>query len=143
MNKRIIALCISTIMLFSLVAFIAIADDTHVVNPTNLFEVEGAKVTLSEDSVDFQLTGNEARIKVKKPLSASGFSMQWNGVDDEEQKLEAVVMSLTDSEDDACNVTLTFGKLNENNTSIKFNKENQSYLTAGSTYKKNHTDINV
>ena len=143
MNKRIIALCISTIMLFSLVAFIAIADDTHVVNPTNLFEVEGVKVTLSEDSVDFQLTGNEARIKVKKPLSASGFSMQWNGVDDKEQKLEAVVMSLTDSEDDACNVTLTFGKLNENNTSIKFNKENQSYLTAGSTYKKNHTDINV
>ncbi len=143
MNKRIIALCTSLIILFSLVAFIAIADDTHVVNPTNLFEVEGAKVTLREDSVDFQLTGNEARIKVKKPLSASGFSMQWNGVNDKEQKLETVVMFLTDSEDDACNVTLTFGKLNENNTSIKFNKENQSYLTAGSTYKKNHTDINV
>lgn len=140
-KKRLLAICLAASLVLPALSINALAENEKEVDVVSYFEIEGAAAELKDDSLDFTLTGETATIQFKNPLAASGFSMKWNGVEDEEKKLEALEIVLTDSENEECSVKVTFGKLNEESTSVKLNEESRSYLSSGSTYRKNESDI--
>lgn len=142
-KKRMISACIVLSMILSGLTLTSLAKEEKVVEPISFFEIEGATAELTDQSLDFKLTGETATIRFKNPLAASGFSLNWNGVNDSEKKLEKLEMLLADSQDSSCSVKLTFGKLSDEYISVKYNEEARSYLTAGATYAENETDVSV
>lgn len=146
MKKKMLSLCVALTLLASLASahvFSVYAEKEKKVDQISNFEISGADASLQADSVDFTLTKESATIQFVRPLAASGFSFKWNGIEDADKKLDSLSVILADSEDSDCSVKITFGKLNDENTSIKYNNETRSYLTAGSTYKKNVSDIGL
>ena len=142
-KKRMISACVALTLILSCITGTSLAKEEKVVDPISFFEIEGATAELADQSLDFTLTGETATIRFKNPLAASGFSLSWNGVNDSEKKLEKLELLLEDSQDSSSSVKLTFGKLSDEYTSVSYNDETHSYLTAGATYAENEADISV
>lgn len=143
MKKKIVSLGVCLALAVSTFALTTLAEKGKSVNILEYFEIEGATATVQEDSIDFALTGEQAVIRYTKPIAGPGFSFYWNSVPDEQQKLETLGLTLTDSENTDCSVKLTFAKLNETNSAVRFNNESRTYMAAGSTYASNSSDISV
>lgn len=142
-KKRILSICVALSLIISGVAITSFAEDKKEVDPISFFEIEGATAELKEETLDFTLTEETATIQFENPLAASGFSFNWNGVDDKEKKLETLAVVLADSEDAECSVKINFMKLNDQNTAVRYNEEPRSYLTAGATYLVNAAPISL
>ncbi len=144
-RKKIIAICMASVLLLSGIAVTlnTYADEEKKVDQLSFFEVEGADAKLKKDSIDFTLKGEKATIKFKNTLAASGFSVKWNGVKDADKKLESICYSLVDYKDENIGVDITFGKMNDSSISVKYNDDKRTYITTGSMYNKNDTDIYV
>lgn len=142
-RKRIAAFCMAFVLLLSGITFKTFAEEEKIVDQLGFFEIDGAEAKMKADSIDFTLKSDKATIKFKNPLAASGFSVRWNGVKDSEKKLETLTFSLKDYTNEDIGVNLTFGKMNDQNISVKYNDDKRTYLTTGNTYSKNDSDIYV
>lgn len=142
-KKQILSLSLILTLLVSVFAFTALADEEKTVDQLASFHVAGAKMSLKAESIDFTLTEENASIQFVRPLASSGFGFRWNGVNDKAKKLKTMDVILEDSEDSECSVKLTFGQLSDESTYVKYNGGTRSYLTQGSTYKKNEVDISL
>lgn len=142
-RKRIAAFCMAFVLLLSGITFKTFAEEEKIVDQLSFFEIDGAEAKMKADSIDFTLKSDKATIKFKNPLAASGFSVRWNGVKDSEKKLETLTFSLKDYTNEDIGVNLTFGKMNDQNISVKYNDDKRTYLTTGNTYSKNDSDIYV
>lgn len=142
-RKRIAAFCMAFVLLLSGITFKTFAEEEKIVDQLSFFEIDGAEAKMKADSIDFTLKNDKATIKFKNPLAASGFSVRWNGVKDSEKKLETLTFSLKDYTNEDIGVNLTFGKMNDQNISVKYNDDKRTYLTTGNTYSKNDSDIYV
>lgn len=142
-TKRIVSICVTFILLLSVLGITSLADVSKEVEQAELFEVSGATAEIKEQSLDFTLTEQTAIIKFKKPLGASGFSFRWNGVEDSKKRLEAIKLRLSDSQDADRSVEVTFETLSEQYTLVNFNGEKREYLVSGATYAVNPSDISV
>lgn len=142
-RKRIAAFCMAFVLLLSGITFKTFAEEEKIVDQLSFFEIDGAEAKMKADSIDFTLKSDKATIKFKNPLAASGFSVRWNGVKDSEKKLDSLMFSLKDYTNEDIGVNLTFGKMNDQNISVRYNDDKRTYLTTGSTYSKNDSDIYV
>lgn len=142
-KKRITAFCMAFVLILSGITFKAFAEEEKPVDQLSFFEINGAKANMKEASIDFTLESDSATIKFKNPLAASGFSVKWNAVKDDEKKLDALVYSLVDYKNEDIAVNLTFGKMNDQNISVKYNSDKRTYLTTGNMHTKNDSDIYV
>lgn len=142
-RKRIAALCMVCVVALSGLAFQTFAEEEKTVDQLSFFEIDGAKADMKKDSINFTLKSDTATIKFTNPLAASGFSVKWNAVKDSEKRLETLTYSLKDYKNEDIGVNLAFGKMNDQNISVKYNADNRTYLTAGSMYAKNASDIYV
>lgn len=142
-RKRIAAFCMAFVLLLSGITFKTFAEEEKIVDQLSFFEIDGAEAKMKADSIDFTLKSDKATIKFKNPLAASGFSVRWNGVKDSEKKLDSLMFSLKDYTNEDIGVNLTFGKMNDQNISVRYNDDKRTYLTTGNTYSKNDSDIYV
>lgn len=142
-KKSILSVCVLLALLISVISIPVLADASKEVNQAELFEVSGATVEVKEYSVDFTLTEKTASIKFKRALSASGFSLYWNGVEDQQKLLDTMVVALKDSADENRSVQVTYETLSDDYTAMQFNGEDRAYLVAGATYKANATDFSL
>lgn len=142
-RKRIVAFCMAFAVILSGITLKTFAEEEKNVDQLSFFEIQGAEAKLKEDAIDFTLKNDTATIRFKNPLAASGFSVRWNGVNDKAKKLEALVFGLQDYQNEEIGVNLAFGKMNDQNISVKYNTDKRTYLTAGSMNAKNDTDVYV
>ena len=113
------------------------------IDQTGYFLVEGAEISIEEESLAFRMTADKAKITFDKPLTAEGFNLSWNVADDSEKRLEKVVLTITDIHNPDCAVQLNYQKLNESFTSVKLNNENMAYLAKGSFFEQNENDFKI
>lgn len=143
MKKKILAIGLVALLLVGVIGVSTMAEESKELDLISYFELEGVTATLQEESIDFTLTEESGTVRFNKPLASSGFSFRWNGVEDADKKLEAIGITLTDIEDSECSVKVTFGKLNDEYTAVKYNDEKRAYLAGGAMYKMNDSDISV
>lgn len=142
-KKKILTTIVVLLLVVIGVAVTSFAENSKEVDQLSYFELAGATAELKDESLCITLTEETATVQFKNVLAASGFSFQWNGVDDKEQKLRQLAVILTDSQDEDCSVKVNFTKLNERNIAVRYNDETRSYLTNGSTYLENDTPISL
>lgn len=144
MKKRIWAISLVVLLIVGVIGLsTTLAEESKELDLISYFEMEGVTATLKEESIDFTLTQENGTVRFKKPLAASGFSFRWNGVEDTDKKMQTIEMTLTDMKDEDCSVKVTFGRLNDDYTAVKFNDQKRAYLAAGAMYKANESDITV
>lgn len=143
MKKKILAIGLVALLLVGVIGVSTMAEESKELDLISYFEMEGVTATLQEESIDFTLTEESGTVRFNKPLASSGFSFRWNGVEDGDKKLETIGITLTDIEDSECAVKVTFGKLNDEYTAVKYNDEKRAYLAGGAMYKLNDSDISV
>lgn len=142
-RKRIVAFCMAFAVILSGITLKTFAEEEKNVDQLSFFELQGADAQLKEDSIDFTLKSDSATIRFKNPLAASGFSVRWNGVNDKAKKLEQLIFALQDYQNEEIGVNLAFGKMNDQNISVKYNTDKRTYLTAGNMNAKNDSDVYV
>ena len=98
------------------------------------FETKGASAKLQEESIDFTLTAETATITFDKPLVADGFNFQWIGVNDSGKKLQALTLTLADSEDADCALKTTFSRISDTAVGFKVNDTPRTYMVPGNLH---------
>lgn len=136
LKKTILSLGL-TVALLAGISVSAVADDT--VKMEDLFAVQGAKMSVKSESVDFVLTGNKATVSFHKVLASDGFNLSFAGV--KGNSLKQADFVLTDSEDEKSSVKLNFLRMNDTYTAVALNDSERSYLTNGSVYLENDADF--
>lgn len=142
-KKKILTTIVVLLLVVIGVTVTSFAENGKEVDQLSYFELAGATAELKDESLHITLTEETATIQFKNVLAASGFSFQWNGVDDQDEKLSQLTVVLTDSQDEDCSVKVNFIKLNEQNTAVRYNDETRSYLTEGATCLENDTPISL
>lgn len=142
-KKRILSICVAAALVITTTLTTISAKNDDRVDAIGLFEINGATTKMQEESIDFKLTSTKATIKFANPIAMSGFTFRWNGVQDSKKKLEKLNLKLTDKDNENNSLLVTFGRLSDDYTSIKINNQGKTYLTKGSTYKKNKEDISI
>lgn len=142
-KKKILSICVAAALVITTTLTTISAKNDDRVDVIGLFEINGATTKMQEESIDFKLTSTKATIKFTNPIAMSGFSFRWNGVDDSKKKLEKLNLKLTDKDNENNSLLVTFGRLSDDFTSVKINNQGKTYLTKGSTYKKNNEDISI
>ena len=149
MKKKIISSLMIAVLLLMPLTVNSVADDTPSVylqtadGKTDLvgyFQMEGVTAQLQEEAICFTLTEETASITFARPLTADGFSIRWNGVDDPEKKMETLGVTISDAEKPECSVSLNYRKMNEQYCSVRCNDAGRTYLASGSMYKQNQAD---
>ena len=104
------------------------------------FQMEGVTAELQEETICFTLTAETASITFARPLTADGFSIRWNGVDDPEKKTETLAVTIADIQNPEYSISLNYQKMNEQYCAVKCNNTGRTYLASGSMYKQNQAD---
>lgn len=152
MRKKIIAMaCVATLVLGSIIPSVVESkgDETNYkyldskgnIDLTGYFDVKGAKKKLTNNSIDFEMSGNEATVTFNKELATNGFNASFN-VAGKKGTVEKVEFLITDSEDENKSISLAFGKMNKENVSVNLNNSNRSYMAKGTFVENGKTDIN-
>jgi hypothetical protein len=149
MKKKIIPVALALLLLISLLPLNGFADEVSSayiygadgqIDLLGYFQMEGITAQLQEEAICFTLTAETASITFARPLTADGFSIRWNGVDDGEKKVDTLAVTISDKEQPALAVSLNYQKMNEQYCSVKYNGTGRTYLAAGSLYKQNDAD---
>lgn len=149
MKKKIIPVALALLLLISLLSVNGLADETSSayiygddgqIDLLGYFQMEGITAQLQEEAICFTLTAETASITFARPLTADGFSVRWNGVDDSDRRVDSLAVTISDKEQPALAVSLNYQKMNEQYCSAKYNGTGRTYLASGSLYKQNDTD---
>ncbi len=144
MKKRVFAIGIAVALLASMFwVHTGAADSDEKIDLLGYFELSGATAVLKEESIQFKLTQDTATIRFKKPLAADGFNLQWNGVNDDEKRLESLIFQMADAQDENVSLRATFGRINDVKTSIRCNDDAIAQLIPSSTFKANKSEFNL
>lgn len=149
MKKRIFSVVSALILLLSLLSLTGMADDSETpyiygkngqIDLLGYFQMEGITAQLQEGAICFTLTAETASITFARPLTADGFSVRWNGVDDSEKKVDTLGFTISDIAQPEKAVSLNYQTMNEQYCSVKCNATGRTYLAAGSLYKQKDAD---
>lgn len=108
---------------------------------TGYFTVEGADLSLKEESMDIVMTGTAATVTFNKPLAADGFSLSFAGVSD--NTLKKAEVTIADEEKTEQAVKIAFSRMNDSFAGFTVNDASRSYIADGSLYKQNAADFTV
>lgn len=114
-------------------------DENGNIDFASYFAVEGATTTLQENSLDFILTGTEAKLTFNKPLASDQFGLKFAGL--EGNKMTEVEVVLTDAEDETQKASLIFNKMSDVSSLAKLGNTERAFIVAGSFYKENNADF--
>lgn len=148
-NKRMIAVAVAAVLVFA-AGIGALAsqnkaggysylDKDGKIDFASYFTMEGATATLQEDSLDFVLTGTEAKLTFNKPLASDQFGLKFAGL--EGNKMTEVEVILTDVEDESQKTSLVFNKMSDVSSLAKLGNTERAFIVAGSFYKENNADF--
>ena len=107
MKKRIIPMALALLLLISLLSLTGYADESSApyiygaddkIDLLGYFQMEGITAQLQEEAICFTLTAETASITFARPLTADGFSIRWNGVDDSEKRVDSLAVTISDKE---------------------------------------------
>lgn len=145
MKKKLIAVAIIAVMTLTAGFLTAASEDkaggysykdaNGQIDLAGYFTVEGADISMAEESIDFCLTGAEATISFNKPLAADGFSLSFAGVED--NTLQKAEMTITDVENAEEELKFTFSRLNDLYSGFTVNGASRSYMANGAIYSEN------
>jgi len=130
MKKRIVPVALAVLLLISLISLNGFADELSSayiygadgqIDLLGYFQMEGITAQLQEEAICFTLTAETASITFARPLTADGFSIRWNGVDDSEKRVDSIAVTISDKEQPAMAVSLNYQKMNEQYCSVKYN----------------------
>lgn len=114
-------------------------DENGKIDFASYFAVEGATTTLQENSLDFVLTGAEAKLTFNKPLASDRFGLKFAGL--EGNKMTEVEVVLTDAEDETQKASLIFNKMSNVSSLAKLGNTERAFIVTGSFYKENNADF--
>lgn len=114
-------------------------DENGNIDFASYFTIEGATATLQENSLDFVMTGTEAKLTFKKPLASEQFGLKFAGL--EGNKMTEVEVVLTDMEDASQKASLIFNKMSDVSSLAKLGNTARAFIVAGSFYKENNADF--
>ena len=114
-------------------------DESGNIDFASYFTVEGATTTLREDSLDFVLTGTEAKLTFNKPVASDQFGLKFAGL--EGNKMTEVEVVLADVEDETQKASLIFNKMSDVSSLAKLGNTERAFIVAGSFYKENNADF--
>ncbi len=149
MKKRIISSVLAAVVLIAVLSVCGFAEDLPSgylytddgqIDLLAYFQMEGMTAELQDEAICFTLTAETASITYARPLTADGFSIRWNGVDDSERKLNTLGVTITDINDPSCGISLNYQKMNDQYCSVKCNATGRTYLASGSMYKQGSAD---
>lgn len=140
--KRILPPVMTLVLVITGMSLTLSAQEEKTVDQLSFFKLDGATAKLKKDAIQFTMTKDKATIQFDHVLAASGFSLKWNAVNDDEKKLEDIAVLLTDSQNEDTAVRLTFAKMNRDSISARCNDDKRTYVTTGSMYAENDKDFN-